>query len=744
MKLSTRRNFLVTAGSLTFGSAALSMIGCGGLFASSGGGATGSLTQVKFNGVLNLPAGTDLTKLRITGPLGIKPLTGNKFQVTGFAQFPVTVTVIEPSTGKTILLGMLDPAASVHVLDSANCAATLLFIALGGSQMFGPERQTFWTGVLALGALPAFATVVIDRLTADLYALENQDAQIIAALNTAANAGGPSHIAQQSSQNLTSSNVNSSGRAPGDVTLFMQSPQAGAEINGIQTINLNNQAFGVRTSKRRESVLHTYVDEGTLAGGGARFANPPIPVLSPIKLASRGASDAMPISTYLDDKADSYDLIHLTPVFDAAEPSIFTSQNYTTEKAVWRTDLVAMYKRAEVGLVAKVLLEAVGMSGVTFNSSTLDMVTTNLQNLGSDTAALVLTAAGGTGLSAGVQAFVQQARSSDPMALDYLQAIAPLVQTTNPVLYNDLSHRNYVSEQLVPFRAALRLIAYTGAMALSLQLGEEYKDLTEGDKGNRFYFRAVKERVRLNPSGGEYFPGTDVPFTITVDGETDPLTYHWSLGSTSNAALDDGHGKTGSDIDTDQTTVVLKTHANSLGTANVTCEVFKGTGANKVSVGLAQTFLTRHGTTGLFLNTYVVGRYTYVEGMTIFDKPKTAEGGNHYKGGRLRADIVYQDLSSPGDNATQHMEFPIPAFTGLPLGDGEPKLTGVHILPDVGGGTSTFASTSVYDFGDRLVLVNIRGSYFDTETQANIDAMHVSVLKFIANTTMSLTFAPSS
>lgn len=751
MTTSTRRDFLFTAGSLTLGSVALSMIGCGGLFAGAGGGgAGGSLTKRQFNGELNLPAGTDLTKLKVTGPLGITALVGNKFSVTGFEQFPVMVTVIEPSSGKTVLLGVMDPDSSVHVLDAANCAATLLFMALGGSQLVGTERQAFWTDTQALGALPALVTVVNDRLIADLYALENQDAQVIAALDTAAHAGGPGIAVHATNPNSVRSNPK--GRQPSDLSIVLVRPDVGASFNGIGVTNANHQGVKLHCYRRRETHVHLYVGSGVNAAGQIR-GSVENDVITPFRLPSRTDSDLITVGLYQDDVANSYDVICLTPLFDSFPAQIFDDGVYEGEKAVWQADLAKMYKRAEVGLVCKILLEAVGMSGVTLDSGILDTVVGNLTNLGGSVAALVLAAADGTDLSGGVKNFAQEARSSDNVALDFLQAIAPLVQTSNPVLYDDLSRRNYGSEQLVPFRAALRLIAYTGAMNLSLELGPEYKDLTGGENadgspevnGANCVFKVVQRDVRMTPNGGEYSPGTNIPFTVTVDGHEGPFTYDWRLGTISAATLDDGHGKTGFMFRTDQKTVTLKTNAGSVGDAFVNVEVFTGPPEALVSIGVVQTVLVRRGTTGLFVEVFETANSTWLIGMAVFEKPKTPQGGNHYQGGRLIVDVVYDDLSNPGNSGSSHYEFTFPPFTGLP-GDSvaPPQIAGTKIQPSAGGIGTGQSGIDAYELGNRIVLIRTRGQYFPSSSQSDIDFVITTVNKTVADSRVAVVFVPSS
>ncbi|MBI1332261.1 MAG: hypothetical protein GC165_05225 [Armatimonadetes bacterium] len=721
MKGLSRRNFLVSAGSISLGSMVLG--GCAGLFATSGGAAgSGTLTKMTFNGTVAMPTGADPASLLLVGPNGKTAIASGAFQLVGFQDFPSLVSIIEPASGKTILLGMLDPASTTHAIDIGNCAATLLFLALGGSQLFGDERQAFWTQVAANSSLSALTAVISDRLVADLYAFENSDPQIVQALDDAANAyAGASFARSQRS----SPKANRLGDAGLKITV-QESPSEGFALG-----NGNNAGLVIGTQTRREGIARLYNVAYNDSTGSFFEVVPELVVGNPIRLAPNSSSNLIPLKLNVDHRTEHFSVIGLSPVFDSPETFAFTDPKLEGYKATWRADLVHLYRRAAVGLAAKCYLEALGMSGVTVPSDALDTAVSNLQSLGGDANSLIQTSGEGSGLSSLIQTFAQLARSSDTVALDILASIAPIVQTSNPVLYYDLSHRNYVSEQLVAFRGKLRMLAFTGALALSLKLGPEYRDLTTGGNAAKLWADCGLDAVRLDPSGGTYQSGVNQTIHAIVDGDATGLTYAWTLGSVTNSMLDDGHGNTGFMFETDQAIVTFKPGPTSLGFAQISVIVYRGTGQDRVEVGHANSILNRQGSTDLEVYTYETpytgGITTYLYLMAVVDKPKTAEGGNHYQGGTYVIDVLYQNTSEPSKSGTAHYVFPIAPYTGLPAANDRPEVAGSKITPTVAQKTSIWAGVDLYDLGDRLCIIKARGQYDSNTSQENKDATYAAV-----------------
>lgn len=735
----SRRSLLKSVGKVSVGASALTMLGCGGLLFGGGGPGGGLLNQKTYTGTVSLPGGIDLTDLKISGAGTAKNLNAGNFSVNGFEQFPTLVSIIEPSSGKALLLGMLDPNSTTHTINATNCAATLLFLALGGSQLFGDERQSFWTAVMADSGVAALAGVIEARLTVDKYALENQDSQIIAALNAAATGSSTAPLKAKSSK---SNSLVGRGRVEDAVEIVFVHPQTAAHANGLFGATFNNQGFGLGSSVRRETFVHLYINERRFSDG---TVGGPVEVdqITPFRIGPNADAEKRPIGLYEDDSLDYYDLVCLTPVFDCPESSVFTTPRYEGQKATWRAELKDMYQLAMIGLVCKALLEAVGMSGVTLDREVLKQVVTNLQGLGGDTAGLVLQARDGTGLSAGVSAFASLARTGDQMALDYLAAIAPLVQTSNPVLYYDLSHRTYKTEELSAFRAKLRLIAYTGAMALSLQLGVEYRDLTTGTNGELCRLVVSRDDIMLSPSGGTYTPGQNIPFHVAV-AFTGTFTYKWELHGIANASLDDGHGNVGASFESDRADVTFKPQSNAVGTANVSVEVIRHIDGGTESAGTKSTILPKVGTMALGVNSWKIDVTTYLLAMAIFEKPKTVEGGNHYKGGRLRIDVLYDRPDSPGTAGTARMYYDVPAFTGLPSSEEDyPVSKGAKLQKLSQSSFTGQAGVDVYDMGDKVVIVKSKGQYFDSSSQQDIDFVKNHLQMDCTWTTMSNTFTPT-
>lgn len=710
------------------------MGGCGGwLGGSSGGFGAGTLALRSYSGTVLLPSGIDTANLRVMGPFSTSKITGSTFAAKGIRDFPGPVSIVDITTGKTILVGTLDPDTNNQLLDAANCAATLLLYALGGSQLFGAERQTAWSALLADTATSGLADVVAARLAANALALEDGDAAIVDALDQAAHQAGPIGRAAR-----RPTGAQSGTREPSSLEIAIPNLYP---VNGLDLINDNDQGVFASNFTRREGMARIYLALKTDENNVDTVPDPPRQIVEPMIVPPKGNTKEVPIQLDGQDVADKFEIIYVTPVFDAPEPGIYTNNAYEGEKAAWRADHAKLFQRAEIGLVSKILLESVGVCGIPLDSAALERTIDAMQAISPAASDLVLAARNGTGLSAGVKSLIQLASGSDQGALDFLAAVAPLIEKVHPVLARDLAQRNFKSADLARVRSALRLVSILGAMALSLELGPEYKDLTEGESGNLLHFLAYLPHVRLSPNGGNYTPGDTIQFTATADHASPNATYKWNLYGISAATLDDQNGQTGIEFETSHNQVLLKTNPSSIGNAAVNVEVFEGTGSERYSIGNATTILLHTGSASLFIEEFTLGGTTYVDLMAVLPKPHTPEGGNHYVGGTVRADIIYSDLAQ-NIHDTRHMEFIVPPFTGLP-GSSEtpPQFAGPKINPSVGGGTSGFAGIDCYDLGDRLVLIKMVGIFFPgSSTPDQIQQTREAVMRHQTNTTLSATF----
>lgn len=698
-----------TVGKVSLGATTLTIIGCGG-FLAGGGSTTGNLATKTYTGTIDLPANS-LSDLKLVGPLGSWPISGSGFQLTGFQDLSSLVSIIDPSSGKTVLIGMLDSGASSHTLDAANCAATLLFLALGGSQYQGDERQTFWNAVLTSSTLPALTSVVVSRLTANIFALEDGDSQIVAALDSAAKGAGIPAVAFRSQS--TSTGKMQPKTSATDQTIGFDN----FNENGLYVHNIDHHLLHIESVCRREALVHYILYSGT-SQSGSHHDTPMTMTGSPFELQAHQVINHFPVVRYQDDTFDTFHLLQITPVFDAAEPAFFADSKYSDRVGGWRSDLAKLYRRAAVGLASKVMLEAVGMAGVTFDKEKLEEAAANLNAIGGTTGGIVTDSLQGKNLSTAIKGIAGEARSGDQAALDHLAAIATLVQDSNPVLYYDLLHRTYKSDQLAAFRGALRVISIVGALALSLEFGAEYQDLTTGASGTKLEFAAFVDDIQLSPSGGYYDAGQAMLFTVTVaDNSQGPFSYHWELGAVSHSGMYDSDGHSGFSFDSDQNKVTVYTATNSQGLMVVSVDVYRGTGADKVLYASQSATLRRRGAVDMF-----VGRYyhpndptMYFHSMAVLKKDKSSQGTNRYKGGKLRLDAETDSFTDPGYNTIVAMEFDIPAFTGLPLPETTDPRLATRIYPSFSDYTN--GGFDCWDLGDRIVLTNASGGYAETDSQ---------------------------
>ncbi len=727
----TRRRFLISLGATT-----LVLQGCGGWGGGSGsGGSTGgTLTSREYTGTVSLPSGLSSNGLRVVGAVSSSEVTGGQFTAKGFSEFATLVTLYEPSSEKAILIGMLDPDSSTQVIDATNCAATLIFIALGGSQLTGDDRQNFWTATKSSSVVAPLAQVIETRLQADMYALENEDGEILDALALAVT--GPSGASMVYSS--TSKGLSAKSRAESGAKISLQKPRIGEELNGLTWVNNNHQSITIHNQRLREGSLRPYLVRKTDSENVPSFVQPEKLVGQRIHLQAKKSSPDIPMA--LDNPTDRNNelrVIYLTPVFDSVEGEPFTASGFESHKAEWRTDLGYMYQRAETSLYGKVALEALGISGITFPDSRVNETLENLVALGGTTGMTITDAQQGRGLASAISTLAAETRDTSQSAYEHLAAIAPLLQEAHPVLSRDLAKGNLKSDEIQPFRAALRLISLSGALAFALDKGPEYRDLTEGEQGIVLELSLNVSSFSLNPSGGDYKPGQDKTISMTVSGQSGALTYKWSLRGVSNSTLDDQAGKTGADIETDQNVVLFKPGANAMGTAIIECVVYEGVGSERQEVGSDVVEFTR--VDAFFLSSYSFEEptRTWHYGMGIVEKRRNTGASNSYFGGTLYVNSRYVDPALSINDSANYV-FNIEAYTGLPKSDSiAPDLVGTRVMPSSGGGGANWAGVNVYDLGDRLAIVKIRSEWYSTSTPEEIQFVRAHVLAHIGRTTIT-------
>jgi len=566
----TRRDFLV--GALGACAAAPLLDGCGG----GGSGATAAGPQSRvLSGSVTLPAGVSATNATVVSGLGSSAVTGGRFSLTALASFPTLASIVDSVSGNVVLLGMLDPTKSVQTLDAANCAAALIFLALGGSQLTPDGRAPMLATIQSNAATATLAGVISTRLAADSFALIHGDNTIKTALATAVAAVNNRGVrSPQSPSNKPTRGVQPTFTVHGAVI-------EGSFLAPYNVPGASEPIVAVNATLREEQLSVFYVGSRNTSGIRTDLTTA-LNVLSFQEIPRASSLDSQghlqfgqysfnlsPHTTGNND--DYFGLVRLTPIFDAPDPAFFTDTRYSSNVAVWRVVLGDMFARAQVQVVAQYLIEAMGLGCIT-NTAVLQNAVTAFDAIGAAEQGLIATARQGTGLKATTQQFLLNATASDTSAQTYINAIQSAFNYTLPA--NALV-------RVLNLRGNVLIFKAIGVLDSSILLGEFLQSLTETQDafGNPVAAGFLNEAdyafsgLTITPVNAQYLPGgPTLQISIPSSYNDVPFTLEWILKGT-NAIIDDGHGNSGTDIKTNYTTVTLITSPSTVGTLTVTCNV---------------------------------------------------------------------------------------------------------------------------------------------------------------------------
>jgi hypothetical protein len=181
-----RRHFLVGSAGMFISATSLSLVGCGGDEAGSGGngGSATGYASVTATGAVQLPLGVSFGSVTLVAGESEVVLYGSSFSVQVPAVMPTIACIIDTASGQVIMPCIIDPSRASNSLDSSNVAATLIFLALGGWTLQSARGQ-LWPKLLSDPATKVFSTVVQARLNANPFAALEADALLKAGLNVA-------------------------------------------------------------------------------------------------------------------------------------------------------------------------------------------------------------------------------------------------------------------------------------------------------------------------------------------------------------------------------------------------------------------------------------------------------------------------------------------------------------------------------------------------------------------------------
>jgi hypothetical protein len=563
-------------------------------------------------GQLAIPTGILATDLSIVGGQDeVQPSAEGGF-VLMCEEKALSLVAAVHSSGRVLHYAMARSDQDGQKLDARSSAAALLFMSLGGSTLIEADRRAVYDAVVTDPQTAALARTIQARVDVNPFVMDEPDAQIVSAL----------HDSMQSMRSRVAAAVRESGEgrakklAVTDIQPLLRI-EPGGETNGL-SVNQDGDTpgFSIVNNKRRPGLAHLY-KVGYQKQDQARVdISPAEPVGTALRIAATQAlslaavpgaflggsvpwepktSSRVPLTMHDGAEQTFYELVLLTPVWDAPELPFSAQPRYRLHREAWNDELGDMYERTQMELVFGAILEALGVSFGAINEVAFASAMANLRALAAADGgffALMAQVRGGAALLGGIQGwFTTMAGASGRIATLnslVLSAVAPLVKDANAALAANMAARSLSTARLVVFHGTMRAMAIAAAVGGVLDTGAQWKDLHTGDKGYLFTATLVGPKVAVSPSSGKVSKGKEQILVARVSGTQGlKLTYRWTLTGSNLANLSDKLGKIGVTIDTDSDTVTLATTPSTVGTLTITVEAFQVKAAGNRSLGTA-------------------------------------------------------------------------------------------------------------------------------------------------------------
>lgn len=686
--------------------------GCGG----SGGGTPNSTAILR--GVVGLPTSGSALKLAVSSGASNVSVTAGQFEISLGLNNLRVVSLIDTATGKVVLLGLADGATGNLGLDAVNCARTLTFLSLGGSQFSPADRKTLWTTISASSDVSALATVLTTELTADIFVLENGNANVKTALATAVNAlSGGVPMAPTVAKDIPKVVSRDSDPPPtyqvGGQEL--DKPKRGEIVPNGTGFIINN--YYSRVEGRFFNYNVGYVDNKFVKHSTVTKA-----ISGELEFSSNSASEQFNPPF---DPANSEDLLAtvvLQPIFDQAEPAFFSDSAYSAQVASWRASLAKMYRRGLGVVAAASMLDAFGAPEVDFNSETTNQVVTGLTGVSSSAASVFSDSDAGKGLGALVARLAAVPAGSDADAFSTLAALSPYLKASYPELAQQLATRSLSSAQIQGFRGSMRILSLMGSWDYSSKSGRIANGYTTGNMATLGQGSIGIRGLSLTPNSSYFDTTKSLLLTVKPHpGYTHPFTYTYSIDPAGypvkDAVLNDNQGHVGREIVTTSPTCYLVTAPNLVGSVVVHVEAQTKGDDGLPRYLVAEAVYSPIGALNfspIFLDFKDSRNNTLSIGYSATWVRKPAPTNGVYAGGKLVVDYRIDDVRNPGINepltGTYHGEFNVPAYSGaiIPssqvLFDSDPR----HIYANVIQSTGPFIGLTVFDYGDQFLIINTK------------------------------------
>lgn len=684
---------------------AFTLTGCGG---SGGNSGSGSSQTSNINGTTIVPNSTG-KNLGISTAYGTAAVSGGTFKATVPKQSLNLLSVSDTDASRVVLFGMVEPSASSTTINTANCAATLVFMGLGGSELKGESRLTLWTSVKAHSTTAALATAIDTAMQTNLYALEDGDASIKTALSNAL-------TAQVGSLPAPPASGLSRGRDIEEATFSLIS---GADNGSHRATISGRQSEGFvvdNVLSPLEGVCLVY-NTGYMAMDHTTHETPPEQFGPELAFAAAATSSTVPLTVASTFLAEYYDIIVLQPVFDTDPSDVFSVPGYSGETAGWQAKLGMMYRRGLIKVTAAQMFDAFGAPQVDMTTPALTDAATAFTAINGDSAGVMTDAATGAGLSSLVSRCAAVPAGSETDAFSTLASLAPLLQTQAPDLAATLASKSLTSAQIQAFRGSMKILSVLGSWEYSATAGRFAQNYSTGKSALRSRGSFGGTRVNVLPASGPFNAGTSLLITTEVNTAAfpNPFTYEFSLssepGTITNAVMNDNQGHVGRSITTSSPTCYLVTGSDSVGIAEVTV-VFKTTDSEGAEIEFEEVrrytpnghteFSIMEATPSIYGPTY----YDMCSGTRI---PKSAPVRGVYAPVKLKFWATIEGNSINFTNGQKYVEWNFPAYSG-PTSPSTRTWELVGQTPRfLNSGTSSMAFAA-YDYGDHILVVNHRGA----------------------------------
>lgn len=621
----TRRSMLYLAGA-----AAVGLVpGCGGTTSGSIAPIGNQTVGVAIKAPPGLPAGA----AELLNGMSVAKNAGTQASLQVRSGAPSLVLLRNSTNGKAVMVGMVDPSAPANTLDATNVAATLVFMAIGGSELPASYRSALWKAVLKDPAVPGFAAIVKARTDANATALDDIDPQIKTGLEACVAA------LQQATKDLARPKP---GAAPGlagrDTLPLPPSPEVSIDFSAIGDIQvIGHELDGTLLddivvalySPACEAVLNIYETARKLQDFTIVRSNPWVKVAGPLSLErtadlrAKSQPFTVPLAT-ATDRDRLLQMVATQPIFDSPDPDWFSEPECQPFIQTWRSAVVPLFPRAAVMVANTLFFEALGLGDGVFDTSALTTQVAGMRNLGGEVAASLTRAGQGKDFAGVVNSLVTAATATDAVASETLRLLQPFTTVAIPPTKEQIALLRKVAKLGLSYQL-MSLVGGNGRLVTDLT----YSSVNDRRWATRFFGDVARVIYTLKPASTKYSPGNG---TVRIDVENEPKTqakfrrYEWKLFGAGSATLADDNGKTGRELTTTKPFVSFKSAPNASGVQSISCTIRNTEGSSVVLAGSAHTDLNEGTATNytLELGTAVTAQtkrrfYVGINGNTNID-----------------------------------------------------------------------------------------------------------------------------